>query len=111
DGGGDGARHVVQRPERPRREQGLAAAPGDIEAAARAPLELLEQRGLADPGLAADQGDGAAAGSGALGQRLQLIEEFVALEEHGVPLPRAMHRLCVYDGCALSLPQSIAEAA
>ena len=71
---------VVQRPERPRRRQRLAAAPEDA-ARAEAGAERFQQAGLADAGLAAHQHRAAAALGGGARAGSERDQRVVALEQ------------------------------
>ena len=74
-------RDVVQRPQRTRRKQRVAAAPQDPHAGAMAAHEILDQRRLADARLAPDQHNATFATDGVLERHLEVAQCSVAVEE------------------------------
>ena len=72
---------VEQRSERPRGEQPVAGAPGP-RGPGLAPLALLDQRGLADPGLTGDEHQAALAAAGLGGVLVEGRELWLSFEEH-----------------------------
>ena len=94
---GVAGRDVQERPERPRDGQVVAGPPEHARRGGAVAGEARDEAGLADAGLAADEGDDAPA-LGRLGEgRLELGERRVALEEtHGRILdPDAGTRIAV----------------
>ena len=83
--------HVVQRAERLRREQRVAAAPKD---ACRPPPQLdeaIDGRGLADAGFAENERDAPVAGRRFAQRRIELFETFLAFQQHCGAAPPIGH--------------------
>lgn len=102
--GSERAAHIVQWAERPGGEQRLAPPPGDLCVAVMGNGELLQQRGLADAGLAFDQHSSAATGRRTLPGRMQYIQRRTAFEQFlhchctSVRLPTCEPELCCQCG-------------
>ncbi len=73
--------HIPQRSQRSRGEQIVAATPQHVRVSSDLRHEPSRQRGLSDPGLATNQGNGARAVSGALPRVPELLQLALTLEK------------------------------
>ncbi len=74
--------HVAHRPQRAGRIQRVTAPGGGAPAARKAVKQFLDEGGLADAGLAADESDSALPPGGCLDHRAQLFEFPFAFYQH-----------------------------
>ena len=97
---------IEERPQRPRREQRVTAAPQHARRTARLRAECTNSRRLAHPGLPGDEHEPAAP-RGGLSQRVaQVAENRIPLQEPGSFRRSSHHHLIVNASFSLSNPTS-----